>query len=63
MTVTVLYEQIYRAYRIMRNEPYHKWLRFFSLSTKLMFTVMLMYGDNHECNWILTRKNKWLCNN
>lgn len=24
MTVTVLYEQIYRAYRIMRNEPYHK---------------------------------------
>ncbi len=24
IATTVLYEQIYRAYRIMRNEPYHK---------------------------------------
>jgi len=24
MSLTVLYEQIYRAYRIMKNEPYHK---------------------------------------
>jgi len=24
MTLTVLYEQIYRAFRIMKNEPYHK---------------------------------------
>lgn len=24
LTVTALLEQIYRAYRIMRNEPYHK---------------------------------------
>lgn len=24
MTLTVLYEQVYRAFRIMKNEPYHK---------------------------------------
>lgn len=29
LKATILFEQIYRSYRIINNEPYHKWLWFF----------------------------------